>query len=64
MWTTLKSWWALEREIARLRALDDRLLADMGLTRETLRARLHGAPQQTKDGRPDCPPLTARRTAP
>ena len=64
MWTTLKSWWALEREIARLRALDDRLLADMGLTRETLRARLHGETPQTKDGWPDYPPLTARRTAP
>lgn len=42
MWSKLKKWWATEGAMVRLTGLDDRLLADMGLEREALRARVTG----------------------
>ncbi len=42
MWNELKRWWATEGALVQLRRLDDRLLADMGLTRDDLQDRVHG----------------------
>ncbi len=38
----IKEWWARWGTIVQLQGLDDRLLADIGLPREGLRARLTG----------------------
>ncbi len=42
MWKRLKFWWQAEGDLAQLRGLNDRLLADMGLDREGLEGRVHG----------------------
>jgi uncharacterized protein YjiS (DUF1127 family) len=42
MWAQLKKWWADEGAMVQLQGLDDRLLADMGLERDGLRARVVG----------------------
>lgn len=39
----LKSWWEMESTLTGLQRLDDRLLADMGLERGSLRARVQGS---------------------
>jgi hypothetical protein len=39
----IKSWWDMEGTLTGLQRLDDRLLADMGLERESLRARVQGS---------------------
>jgi hypothetical protein len=54
MWTKFRRWWATEGEMVRLRGLDDRLLADMGLQREGLRDRVQGVAQANgpMDGKP------------
>ena len=54
MWKHLKKWWANEGAMVALRGLDDRLLADIGLERETLRARAGGEAQP-----PEPPPTPA-----
>lgn len=36
----LGRWWALDEEVRRLVRLDDRLLADMGIQRKQIRARI------------------------
>ncbi len=40
MWNRIGNWWARWDALARLRHLDDRLLADIGLQRESLHAQL------------------------
>lgn len=47
MWTRLKSWWRAEGDLVRLRGMGDRLLADMGLERESLDDLVHGRVQPT-----------------
>jgi uncharacterized protein YjiS (DUF1127 family) len=49
MWDWLIDWWATDLDLQRLRALDDRLLADMGLDRDDLHSRVTAAstPQAT-----------------
>lgn len=47
MWTQLKSWWRAEGDLAQLRGVGDRLLADMGLERESLGDLVHGRVQPT-----------------
>jgi uncharacterized protein YjiS (DUF1127 family) len=42
MWNWIRTWWAAEGAIVRLQALDDRLLADMGLERESVERRVSG----------------------
>ena len=42
MWNRIKQWWKAEGDWAQLRGLDDLLLADMGLDRDGLRARVMG----------------------
>lgn len=43
MWTRIKHWWQAEGDLAQLQGVSDRLLADMGLERDGLRARVLGA---------------------
>jgi hypothetical protein len=72
MWKQLKRWWATEGAIVQLQGQSNRLLADIGLERETLRARLRegsGAPETTPTGHraelcETCWPVTARQTNP
>ena len=47
MWKQLKSWWATEGAIVQLQGQSNRLLADIGIDRETLRARLREGPAAT-----------------
>lgn len=42
MWNRIKQWWAAEGALAGLQGVSDRMLADMGLEREDLRARVMG----------------------
>lgn len=44
MFKKLKRWWQAEGDLVRLRGVDDRLLADMGLKRDALRDHVHGTP--------------------
>jgi uncharacterized protein YjiS (DUF1127 family) len=43
MWEWLVDWWAIDLDRQRLKALDDRLLADMGLDREDIDRRVKAA---------------------
>lgn len=40
MWKHIKRWWAAEGALVELQGVTDRMLEDMGLDRETLRARV------------------------
>jgi Domain of unknown function (DUF1127) len=40
MWTRITHWWKAQGELAKLQGVSDRMLADMGLEREDLRARV------------------------
>lgn len=50
------SWWSNEGALTTLRSLDDRMLADMGLTRVDLKARVAGE-------KPAATPVSAGREA-
>lgn len=59
MWQWLIDRWNADLDLQRLRALDDRLLADIGLDRDTLEPRVLGHSTRHGDrapcGRPDVP---------
>lgn len=42
MWKRIKVWWQAEGDLAQLQGVSDRMLADMGLERVALRARVMG----------------------
>ncbi len=42
MWKRFKIWWDIWGETVRLQGLDDRLLADIGVERTDIRARVAG----------------------
>ena len=42
MFKRIKAWWAAEGAMVQLQGVSDRMLADMGLGREDLRARVMG----------------------
>ncbi|MFM7446439.1 MAG: DUF1127 domain-containing protein [Tabrizicola sp.] len=42
MWKRIKRWWDAEGAMMELQGVSDRMLADMGLDRETLRAQVQG----------------------
>lgn len=42
MWNRIKDWWHAEGALVGLQGVSDRMLADMGLERETLRERVLG----------------------
>lgn len=42
MWQRIKQWWRAEGDLAQLRGVSSRMLEDMGLEREELRARVMG----------------------
>lgn len=42
MWNRIKRWWDAEGAMVGLQGMSDRMLADMGLEREGLRARVIG----------------------
>jgi hypothetical protein len=46
MWKRTGKWWQAWGDLVRVRGLDDRLLADMGLDRETLCDRVMGRESQ------------------
>jgi Domain of unknown function (DUF1127) len=46
MWKRLQTWWKATGDLVQLRGLDDRLLADMGLAREDLAARVLAQDEQ------------------
>lgn len=60
MWNRIKHWWAAEGELAKLQVVSDRMLLDMGLDRETLRARVMADGDVTP---PTCGCLPAGRLA-
>ena len=47
----LAIWWRTQRDLQTLEGLDDRMLADMGLSRENIRRRVRGD-QPDSGGRP------------
>lgn len=47
----LKRWWATDVDLQRARALDDRLLADIGIDRATLEDRVRGRAINDPDSR-------------
>jgi hypothetical protein len=42
MWKRIRHWWAVERDLAQLQGVSDRMLKDMGLERDSLRQRVMG----------------------
>jgi hypothetical protein len=50
MWKQIRNWWRAWGDLVRVRGFDDRLLADMGLDRETLRDRVMG--RERREGAP------------
>lgn len=42
MWNRIKRWWEAEGALVALQGVSDRMLEDVGLDRETLRARVLG----------------------
>ena len=42
MWNRIKHWWDAQGELAKLHGISDRMLADLGLERDDLRARVMG----------------------
>lgn len=50
MWNRIKRWWQAEGALVGLQGISDRMLDDMGLERETLRARVLAS---KPDGLPD-----------
>jgi uncharacterized protein YjiS (DUF1127 family) len=56
MWKRLKAWWQADLDLQRLRGLDDRLLADIGMERAEMKALVFGTGAQ---GLTPC--LTARQ---
>ena len=42
MWNRIRKWWQAEGALAGLQGVSDRMLADMGLERETLAAQIRG----------------------
>lgn len=55
MFKRIKAWWAAEGALVQLQGVSDRMLADMGLEREDLRARVKGeTTQMTAPERPGC----------
>ncbi|MFM7335600.1 MAG: DUF1127 domain-containing protein [Tabrizicola sp.] len=42
MWKLIKRWWDAEGAMVGLQGMSDRMLEDMGLERESLRARVQG----------------------
>lgn len=55
MWNRIKHWWRAEGALVRLQGASDRMLADMGLNRADLRARVVGqTAQAVAPARPDC----------
>jgi uncharacterized protein YjiS (DUF1127 family) len=52
----LAMWWTTQRDIQTLEGLDDRMLADMGLSREAIRRRVRGdKPDGAGHSLPPCP---------
>ena len=56
MWNRIKHWWDAQGDMAKLQGVSDRALADMGLEREGLRARVMGGVTETP---PTCACLPA-----
>ena len=55
MWNRIRHGWEAQGDLAKLRGVSDRMLADMGLEREELRARLLGQDPK-RAARHLCPP--------
>jgi uncharacterized protein YjiS (DUF1127 family) len=61
MWKRVKNWWVTWGAMVQLQGLDQRLMADMGLQREGLRARVAGRTPQADSADP---PLAPERAHP
>jgi hypothetical protein len=60
MWNRIKHWWRAEGAMVQLQGVSDRMLDDMGLKREGLRARVMADGDKTP---PSCTCLPAGRLA-
>lgn len=47
MWNRLKNWWDAQGDLAKLQGVSNRMLSDMGLQREGLRAQVLGQDRET-----------------
>ena len=64
MWNRIRQWWDAEGALVGLQGQSDRMLADMGLKRDSLRARVAGeAPDWPAEAAPSCACLPADRHA-
>lgn len=64
MWKLIKRWWEAEGALVGLQGVSDRMLQDMGLEREDLRARVLGeAPDRPAETTPSCACRTTGRLA-
>lgn len=63
MFKRIKAWWAAEGALMQLQGVSDRMLADMGLKREDLRARVLGETAQVTAPERSCCGLPAQRRA-
>lgn len=56
MWKRIRNWWQAEGALVGLQGVSDRMLEDMGLDREELRARVMGEAAPTADAACGCLP--------